>query len=63
MKIKLTSSMYIMGIGSLAFGEEVELNEELSKSLIKNGRAVQIMEDENPKPKTVKKKTKKEADK
>ncbi len=61
MKIKLESSAYIQGYGSFPLGSVAEVDSKIANELIKVGRAVKI-EEETEKPKTPKKKVKKEVD-
>lgn len=62
MKIKLQSSAYIKGYGSFPLGSVAEVDAKIADELIKVGRAVKF-EEETEKPKTPKKKVKKEVDK
>lgn len=61
MKIKLKSSAYIQGYGSFPLGSVAEVDSKIANELIKVGRAVKF-EEEIEKPKTPKKKVKKEVD-
>lgn len=62
MKIKLKSSAYIQGYGSFPLGSVAEVDSKIANELIKVGRAVKLEEEETEKPKTPKKKVKKEVD-
>lgn len=62
MKIKLKSSVYIQGYGSYPLGSIADVNNAIANDLIKVGRAVKVEDEKVEKPKTVKKKVKKEGE-
>lgn len=62
MKIKLKSSVYIQGYGSYPLGSIADVDNAIANDLIKVGRAVKVEEEKVEKPKTVKKKVKKEGE-
>ena len=62
MKIKLRSSVYIHGYGSYPLGSIADVDNAIANDLIKVGRAVKVEDEKVEKPKTVKKKVKKEGE-
>lgn len=62
MKIKLKSSVYIQGYGSYPLGSIADVDNAIANDLIKVGRAVKVEDEKVEKPKTVKKKVKKEGE-
>ena len=62
MKIKLKSSVYIQGYGSYPLGSIADVNNAIANDLIKVGRAIKVEDEKVEKPKTVKKKVKKEGE-
>lgn len=64
MKIKLTSSVFIHGKGSFPMGTMAEVTDDIALGLIQNKRAVAVEQNEEKevKPKTTRKKVKKEVE-